>query len=147
MALVRSKLPTRVKFPAFGLDLQPYAVSARPQPAAPSPVSPLLSPSSASELPPPSAAVVSKRPVYDLFAVSNHFGGLGGGHYTAKCRRHLSPITDPAPTPSSRRNCAAGDWLDCNDSIVHPCENPARGVPGASADYESAYLLFYEQRK
>jgi ubiquitin C-terminal hydrolase len=22
-------------------------------------------------------------PVYDCFAVSNHFGGLGGGHYTA----------------------------------------------------------------
>ena len=21
--------------------------------------------------------------MYDLFAVSNHFGGLGGGHYTA----------------------------------------------------------------
>jgi ubiquitin C-terminal hydrolase len=24
-----------------------------------------------------------KAPLYDLFAVSNHFGGLGGGHYTA----------------------------------------------------------------
>ncbi len=22
-------------------------------------------------------------PTYDLFAISNHFGGLGGGHYTA----------------------------------------------------------------
>jgi len=21
--------------------------------------------------------------LYDLYAVSNHFGGLGGGHYTA----------------------------------------------------------------
>ena len=21
--------------------------------------------------------------MYDLYAVSNHFGGLGGGHYTA----------------------------------------------------------------
>jgi Ubiquitin carboxyl-terminal hydrolase len=25
-------------------------------------------------------------PVYDLYAVSNHFGGLGGGHYTAFVR-------------------------------------------------------------
>ena len=25
----------------------------------------------------------TKAPVYDLYAVSNHFGGVGGGHYTA----------------------------------------------------------------
>ena len=24
-----------------------------------------------------------KSPIYDLFAVDNHYGGLGGGHYTA----------------------------------------------------------------
>ena len=24
--------------------------------------------------------------LYDLYAVSNHFGGLGGGHYTAYCK-------------------------------------------------------------
>lgn len=24
-----------------------------------------------------------QRVIYDLYAVSNHFGGLGGGHYTA----------------------------------------------------------------
>ena len=23
---------------------------------------------------------------YDLFGVSNHMGGLGGGHYTAYCK-------------------------------------------------------------
>lgn len=22
-------------------------------------------------------------PIYDLYAVSNHIGGMGGGHYTA----------------------------------------------------------------
>jgi len=27
-----------------------------------------------------------KEPIYDLFAVDNHFGGLGGGHYTAYAR-------------------------------------------------------------
>ena len=26
---------------------------------------------------------VDEKYMYDLFAVSNHFGGLGGGHYTA----------------------------------------------------------------
>lgn len=25
----------------------------------------------------------SNKPIYDLYAVSNHYGGLGGGHYTA----------------------------------------------------------------
>jgi len=24
--------------------------------------------------------------VYDLYAISNHYGGLGGGHYTAYCK-------------------------------------------------------------
>lgn len=27
-----------------------------------------------------------KNPIYDLFAVDNHYGGLGGGHYTAFAR-------------------------------------------------------------
>lgn len=24
-----------------------------------------------------------KQVIYDLYAISNHFGGIGGGHYTA----------------------------------------------------------------
>ena len=32
------------------------------------------------------AAVGDEEPVYDLFAVSNHFGSPQGGHYTAFCR-------------------------------------------------------------
>jgi ubiquitin carboxyl-terminal hydrolase 4/11/15 len=27
--------------------------------------------------------VEGEEPIYDLYAVSNHYGGLGGGHYTA----------------------------------------------------------------
>lgn len=27
--------------------------------------------------------------MYDLFAISNHFGGLGGGHYTAYAKNHI----------------------------------------------------------
>lgn len=32
------------------------------------------------------AAAQAAAPLYDLFAVSNHYGSLGGGHYTAYAR-------------------------------------------------------------
>lgn len=53
--MFRDKLDTLVDFPITGLDLSPYVVGSAPD-------VPLT---------------------YDLYAVSNHFGGLGGGHYTA----------------------------------------------------------------
>ena len=31
-----------------------------------------------------------KKLIYDLYAVSNHFGGLGGGHYTAFAKNHVN---------------------------------------------------------
>ena len=31
-----------------------------------------------------------KKTKYDLFAVSNHIGGLNGGHYTAFCKNHYT---------------------------------------------------------
>lgn len=39
--------------------------------------------------------------LYDLFAISNHFGSTGGGHYTAFC---MNPIS--------------GEWYDFDDSSV-----------------------------
>lgn len=33
--------------------------------------------------------ILDKRVIYDLYAVSNHFGGLGGGHYTAYAKNHV----------------------------------------------------------
>jgi ubiquitin carboxyl-terminal hydrolase 4/11/15 len=43
-----------------------------------------------------------KQPVlYDLYAVSNHFGSLNGGHYTATCL-----------------NEATGQWYYFNDGSV-----------------------------
>ena len=34
-------------------------------------------------------SALGEDPVYDLFAVSNHFGSPQGGHYTAFCRVRL----------------------------------------------------------
>lgn len=63
---------------------------------------------------------------YDCFAVSNHMGGTGGGHYTAyaKC-----PLSDA--------------WFNYNDSSVSSIS------PGEVEDRvisSSAYSLFYRRR-
>uniref|UniRef100_A0A8B9L7F6 Ubiquitin carboxyl-terminal hydrolase n=1 Tax=Astyanax mexicanus TaxID=7994 RepID=A0A8B9L7F6_ASTMX len=60
--------------------------------------------------------------VYDLVAVSNHYGGMGGGHYTAYAK-----------------NKADGKWYYFDDS----------SVSSASEDQivtKAAYVLFYQRR-
>ena len=58
--------------------------------------------------------------VYDLFAVSQHYGGTGFGHYTAVCKNF-------------------GNWYSYNDSSVHST-NSSDIVSNA------AYVLFYRRR-
>lgn len=65
----------------------------------------------------------SEGAVYDLIAVDNHYGGLGGGHYTA-----------------SVKNFRDGNWYYYNDSHVSPIDDVGQVVNGA------AYLLFYRKR-
>lgn len=57
--------------------------------------------------------------VYELAAVSEHSGGMGGGHYTA-----------------TGRSAGDGRWYSFNDETVARAECPAR-ASGA------AYVLFY----
>ncbi|KAK8231847.1 hypothetical protein HDK77DRAFT_430364 [Phyllosticta capitalensis] len=64
-----------------------------------------------------------KSLVYDLFAVDNHFGGLGGGHYTAVAKNFFDQ-----------------QWYDYNDSMVSK-KSPSNIVNS------SAYLLFYRRRQ
>ncbi|KAF9929459.1 CSN-associated deubiquitinating enzyme Ubp12 [Linnemannia zychae] len=61
--------------------------------------------------------------VYDLYGVSNHMGGLGGGHYTAYAKNEKS-----------------GQWYNFDDSHVSPVSNVE------SIKSSSAYLLFYRRR-
>jgi len=63
-----------------------------------------------------------KGAVYDLFAVSNHLGGMGGGHYTAYAK-----------------NSTTGDWYEFDDSRVKKASESALVS-------EWAYLLFYVRR-
>jgi ubiquitin carboxyl-terminal hydrolase 4/11/15 len=61
---------------------------------------------------------------YDLYAVSNHYGSLNGGHYTAY-----------------GYNSLVNKWYDFNDSSV--------GGVGSIDNIVSpgAYLLFYRKRE
>jgi len=65
---------------------------------------------------------IDKEPVhYELYAVSNHYGSLGGGHYTAYCKHR------------------DGTWYNYDDSSVSSCS------PG-SVNSKAAYVLFYKRK-
>jgi len=84
--------------------------------------------------------------VYDLYGVSEHGGGLGGGHYTAQCLNFMNDT-----------------WYEYNDSFVTEVKATAVSVneqgipdPEAVATREKelkekvvttqAYVLFYKRR-
>ena len=90
------KIESLVNFPLEGLDMAPYVLSEKQKNAGPL--------------------------IYDCFAVSNHFGGLGGGHYTAFAQ-----------------NCMTKQWYDFDDSHASPVE-PSAAITTA------AYSLFYRRR-
>ena len=58
---------------------------------------------------------------YDLFAVSQHYGGTGSGHYTAVCKN------------------IDGNWYDYNDASCY--QSSPKGIVN-----NSAYVLFYRKR-
>ncbi|KAJ2718688.1 hypothetical protein GGI07_005642 [Coemansia sp. Benny D115] len=90
----RDKIDNMVDFPLTGLDLTQTVVSKDHGPL-----------------------------VYDLYAVCNHYGGLGGGHYTAYA---LNPDD--------------GKWYDFDDSRVSPLAS------AEDVKTRAAYMLFYKLR-
>ncbi|KAK4204491.1 UCH-domain-containing protein [Triangularia verruculosa] len=91
----REKLDTLVDFPVEGLDLTSRVIDKED----------------------------GKQEIYDLIAVDDHWGGLGGGHYTAFAK-----------------NFNDGLWYEYNDTSVSKCSDPQKVVTPA------AYLLFYRRR-
>lgn len=89
------KITDQIDFPVEGLDLRPYILSGDG----------------------------NNSLIYDLYAISNHFGSLNGGHYTAYCKN-----------PLNRR------WYEFDDSDVSKMD-PSNAVTKA------AYVLFYRRRK
>jgi ubiquitin carboxyl-terminal hydrolase 4/11/15 len=65
---------------------------------------------------------------YRLYAVSNHMGGLSGGHYTAH-----AIVQDPFGNGDTD-----AAWWAFNDSLVMPASRNSWRTP-------SAYVLFYEK--
>ena len=63
-----------------------------------------------------------ENPIYDCFGVSNHFGGLGGGHYTAHALHNN------------------GVWCYYDDTRISENVNPKDAVTKA------AYVLYYRRR-
>ena len=99
----REKISTFVDFPIAALDLSHLAHPSTAQ--------------AADGGAPPAPAL------YDLWAVSNHMGGLGGGHYTAYVKNRVT-----------------GGWYLHDDSRVTP-------VSEEDIKTSSAYVLFYSSRE
>jgi len=93
--VLRDKINEIVDFPIEGLDLSEYVRGPK---------------------------FADAPPIYDLYAVSHHMGGLGGGHYTATCKNFLNQ-----------------QWYNFNDSSVSMTEP-------SSAVASTAYVLFYRRR-
>ncbi|CAG8783701.1 14509_t:CDS:1, partial [Racocetra persica] len=76
----RDKLDTNVFFPLKNLDLTSYVPTPIPQPTQIGSIPKM-------DIPGSGGSLQQTGPfIYDLYAVSNHYGGLNGGHYTACVR-------------------------------------------------------------
>jgi ubiquitin carboxyl-terminal hydrolase 4/11/15 len=64
--------------------------------------------------------------VYDLFAVCNHYGRMGFGHYTAATR-------------SWEENSLSPVWYSYDDDVVGKCSL-------SEVKTSAAYVLFYRKR-
>eukprot|EP00871_Galdieria_phlegrea_P005085 jgi/Galph1/5578/GphlegSOOS_G4277.1 len=89
----RNKVETFVEYPLRGLDLYPYIVGTGDDGA--------------------------PAPIYDLYAVCNHFGGLGGGHYTAYAISPWKvPDNESDPLFQHQDGYVNGSWYNFDDSSV-----------------------------
>lgn len=111
----RDKLDTHIEFPLHQLDLSGF-ISRKA--FASSKKLRLTENGSSSDL----LNLEEEEPIYDLYAVSNHFGGMGGGHYTAFCQM-----------PDNKK------WYDFDDSTVTEIDSKDVQSP-------AAYVLFYHRR-
>ncbi|RWS25287.1 hypothetical protein B4U80_07359 [Leptotrombidium deliense] len=97
--IFRDKIDKFINFPLSGLDLSDYCCG---------------------------NSLIQEKPVYDLYGVINHYGGMYGGHYTAFAKTSL--------------NGKQIDWRVFDDCRVNDMDE----------DYvvtKNAYILFYRLRE
>ena len=87
----RDKIDDFVDFPIEGFDLSPYVQGDKVEHA-------LRTEENGGQEP------ERESLIYDLYAVDNHYGGLGGGHYTAYAK-----------------NIENGKWYNFDDVRIHLC--------------------------
>jgi ubiquitin C-terminal hydrolase len=136
----RDKITTLVQFPLENLDLSAYLLGhlegvsepavAQAAPAASSSDAPTTEEAATADAAPSAEGLPTDvpalpahlAPLYDLFAVSNHYGGMGGGHYTAYAKYRDD-----------------GTWHYYDDSSCRP---------SSPNDVQStaAYVLFYHRK-
>ena len=110
----REKIETFVDFPIDGLDLAPHCAQ-RPHRDG------------------EGDGDNQQRTLYDLFAVCNHFGRMGFGHYTACARDWMDMYTD-------RASSSSGAWFKYDDEDVTAVRDEREILSPA------AYILFYRRR-
>lgn len=128
--VLRDKIDAFVEFPVDGLDLESFCgerevtkrLAAGGQPSG------------------ITLSDIDEPMVYDLYAVDEHLGGLGGGHYRAYAKVHQT-----------------GKWYHFDDSYVNPaqatdavvsCISPLNLLETHFGNMQNAnaYLLFYKRR-
>ncbi|CAD8164051.1 unnamed protein product [Paramecium octaurelia] len=108
--MFKQKLETFVDFPLNGLDMTDYLINSKtPQ-------------EYENETEDDNGENNKQRVIYDLYAVSNHFGGLGGGHYTACAKNKFTK-----------------KWYNFDDSHVGE-------ISEQQVITKSAYVLCYQLR-
>ncbi len=90
------KINDFIGFPVKGLNLTDYVISEDPE---------------------------QKNAIYDLYAVSNHYGSMNGGHYIAFAK---NPVVD--------------NWFEFDDSDVSRMDE-------SKVVNKAAYVLFYKRRR
>ena len=120
----RDKLETYVEFPTEGLDMGKYCASMegyRPDDE---------DNNSAGDN--RKSFVIHDIPaIYDLFAVTNHYGRMGFGHYTAVARRWNGREME-------------NDWASFDDTSVEGTATTGGGLDDVVSS--AAYILFYRRR-
>ncbi|CAD8091291.1 unnamed protein product [Paramecium sonneborni] len=108
--LFKQKLETLVDFPINDLDLTEFIINSK-------------TPSEyKNENENNNGENNKQKLIYDLYAVSNHYGGLGGGHYTALAKNKFT-----------------NKWYNFDDSMVSE-------INESSIVSKSAYVLCYQLR-